>query len=120
MCGPEIGQLRQVIVHRPGLELSRLTPRNVGELLREREVIPRLGLVADESPDEARTAVQAAAGELVQAGVKAHAGVRDTIFGHAAREIVDDAKEHEVGVIVMGCRAGVTWPGSSWAVPRTR
>ena len=29
----EVGRLRQVIVHRPGLELSRLTPRNVGELL---------------------------------------------------------------------------------------
>jgi arginine deiminase len=29
----EVGQLRQVLVHRPGLELSRLTPRNVGELL---------------------------------------------------------------------------------------
>ncbi len=29
----EVGQLRQVIVHRPGLELSRLTPRNVGDLL---------------------------------------------------------------------------------------
>jgi arginine deiminase len=29
----EAGQLRQVIVHRPGLELSRLTPRNAGELL---------------------------------------------------------------------------------------
>jgi arginine deiminase len=29
----EAGQLRQVIVHRPGLELSRLTPRNLGELL---------------------------------------------------------------------------------------
>ena len=29
----EVGALRQVIVHRPGLELSRLTPRNVGELL---------------------------------------------------------------------------------------
>jgi arginine deiminase len=29
----EVGQLRQVIVHRPGLELSRLTPQNVGELL---------------------------------------------------------------------------------------
>jgi arginine deiminase len=29
----EAGQLRQVIVHRPGLELSRLTPRNIGELL---------------------------------------------------------------------------------------
>jgi len=29
----EVGRLKQVIVHRPGLELSRLTPRNVGELL---------------------------------------------------------------------------------------
>ncbi|HTU74076.1 MAG TPA: arginine deiminase [Trebonia sp.] len=29
----EAGRLRQVIVHRPGLELSRLTPRNIGDLL---------------------------------------------------------------------------------------
>lgn len=29
----EVGQLRQVIVHRPGLELPRLTPDNVEELL---------------------------------------------------------------------------------------
>jgi arginine deiminase len=29
----EVGQLRQVILHRPGLELSRLTPQNVEELL---------------------------------------------------------------------------------------
>ena len=29
----EVGQLRQVIVHRPGLELSRLTPQNIGGLL---------------------------------------------------------------------------------------
>lgn len=29
----EVGRLRQAIVHRPGLELSRLTPDNVGELL---------------------------------------------------------------------------------------
>ncbi len=29
----EAGVLRQVIVHRPGLELSRLTPHNIGELL---------------------------------------------------------------------------------------
>jgi arginine deiminase len=29
----EVGQLRQVIVHRPGLELSRLTPQNIGDLL---------------------------------------------------------------------------------------
>lgn len=29
----EVGRLRQVIVHRPGLELTRLTPSNVDELL---------------------------------------------------------------------------------------
>jgi arginine deiminase len=29
----EVGQLRQAIVHRPGLELSRLTPQNIGSLL---------------------------------------------------------------------------------------
>jgi arginine deiminase len=29
----EVGQLKQAIVHRPGIELSRLTPENVDELL---------------------------------------------------------------------------------------
>ncbi len=29
----EVGVLRQAIVHRPGLELSRLTPANCHELL---------------------------------------------------------------------------------------
>jgi arginine deiminase len=29
----EVGRLRQVIVHRPGLELSRLTPQNIRGLL---------------------------------------------------------------------------------------
>ena len=29
----EVGQLRQVIVHRPGLELSRLSPQNISEML---------------------------------------------------------------------------------------
>jgi arginine deiminase len=29
----EVRQLRQAIVHRPGLELSRLTPQNIGDLL---------------------------------------------------------------------------------------
>jgi arginine deiminase len=29
----EVGQLRQVMIHRPGLELSRITPQNMGSLL---------------------------------------------------------------------------------------
>jgi nucleotide-binding universal stress UspA family protein len=72
--------------------------------LREREVIPRAGLVASEPADEARAAVDAAVDELAKAGITAHGEVRNTIFGHAAGEIVDDAREHDVGVIVMGSR----------------
>jgi nucleotide-binding universal stress UspA family protein len=72
--------------------------------LREREVIPRMGLVADESPDDAHLKVQGAVDELLKAGVKATGEVRNTIFGQAAREIVEDAKEHDVSVIVMGSR----------------
>jgi len=29
----EVGRLRQVVLHRPGLELRRLTPDNASELL---------------------------------------------------------------------------------------
>ena len=29
----EVGRLRRVMVHRPGLEHTRLTPSNAGELL---------------------------------------------------------------------------------------
>jgi nucleotide-binding universal stress UspA family protein len=72
--------------------------------LREREVIPRMGLVAAESSDEAWAPVQAAVDELLGSGVKAQGEVRNTIVGQAAREIVDDAREHDVGVIVMGSR----------------
>jgi len=36
--------------------------------------------------------------------VEAHGEVRNTTFGHAAREIMGDAKEHDVSVIVMGSR----------------
>ncbi len=72
--------------------------------LREREVMPRAGLIANESADDAQAAVDAAVGELSKAGITAHGTVRNTIFGHAAREIIDDAKEHDVDVIVMGSR----------------
>jgi nucleotide-binding universal stress UspA family protein len=86
-------------------ELASLSGGEVWVLhLREREVIPRAGLVASEPADEARAAVGAAVDELAKAGITAHGEVRNTIFGHAAGEIVDDAREHDVGVIVMGSR----------------
>jgi nucleotide-binding universal stress UspA family protein len=52
--------------------------------LREREVIGRMG--------------------LTEIGVDAHGEIRETVFGHAAREIIEDAKLHDADVIVMGSR----------------
>ncbi|MDR2985946.1 MAG: universal stress protein [Nocardiopsaceae bacterium] len=72
--------------------------------LREREVIPRLGLVPTESDAEASAVVDGAVKELADAGIDVSAEVRDTIFGHAAREIIADAELHDVNVIVMGSR----------------
>jgi nucleotide-binding universal stress UspA family protein len=72
--------------------------------LREREVMPRAGLIESESSDDAQAQVDAAVDELTKAGVKAHGVVRSTIYGYAAREIADDAKNLDVGVIVMGSR----------------
>ena len=73
--------------------------------LREREVLPRAGLAqATESADSAQAEVDAMVGELTKAGIKAHGVVKTTIFGYAAREIVQDAKDLDVGVIIMGSR----------------
>jgi nucleotide-binding universal stress UspA family protein len=86
-------------------ELASMSKAKVWVLhLREREVIPQLGNVPSETEDEATQAVNGAVKELTGLGVEAHGEVRDTTFGHAAREIMADAKEHDVNVIVMGSR----------------
>jgi nucleotide-binding universal stress UspA family protein len=86
-------------------ELASLSKGEVWVLhLTEREVIPRMGLVPTESDAEVHAQVESAVAALTQAGIAAHGEVRDTIFGHAAREIVEDAKRHDAGVILMGTR----------------
>ncbi|HEV2373226.1 MAG TPA: universal stress protein, partial [Streptosporangiaceae bacterium] len=72
--------------------------------LREREIMPRAGLIATETIDEAQETVDAAGAELTEAGVKAHGIVRNTIYGYAAREIVAEARAEEVSAIIMGSR----------------
>jgi nucleotide-binding universal stress UspA family protein len=73
--------------------------------MREREVAVKTGVsLSDESMDEASAAVAAAVDKLTAAGVKAHGDVGTTLFGYAARNIIDDAKEHDVDVIVIGSR----------------
>ena len=57
-----------------------------------------------ETPNEADAEVAASVEILTQAGVKAHGTVKNTMYGHAAREIAADAIELDCGVIVMGSR----------------
>jgi nucleotide-binding universal stress UspA family protein len=73
--------------------------------MREREIAVKTGLaMTDETESEANAKVSAAVDKLTAAGVKAHGEVRTTLFGYAARDIVDDAIEHDADVIVMGSR----------------
>ena len=86
-------------------ELASLSDGEVRILhLREQEVIPRMGLVANESPEEAHLWLESAVDELRNAGVKATGEVQNTIYGQAARQIVADARLNDAGVIVMGSR----------------
>jgi nucleotide-binding universal stress UspA family protein len=86
-------------------DLASLSKGKVWVLhLLEKEVIAQLGQVPSESDAEADQAVKEGVDALRQAGIDAVGEVRPTTFGHAAREIVADAKEHDVGVIVMGSR----------------
>ena len=90
-------------------ELALLAGSEVWVLhLRERSVPGKVpmapGLPGDETTGEAQANVDAMVGELTRAGVKAHGEVRHTMFGYAAREIVEDAKAHDVDAIVMGSR----------------
>jgi nucleotide-binding universal stress UspA family protein len=88
------------------LELASLSQGEVWVLhLRERETIGRTGLLtSSEGSDEASEAVTVAVETLTKAGIKAHGTVQDTLFGHAAREIVSGAQEHGADMIVMGSR----------------
>jgi len=87
-------------------ELATLSHGEVWVLhLREREMMGKTGMLTSaESADEATDEVSAAVEQLTSAGIKAHAVVRDTVFGYAAKEIVSDAAGIGADVIVMGSR----------------
>ena len=71
--------------------------------VRERE-FGRLGLTPSEPNEEAQQAVREGVDALIQAGIDAQGEVREAVFGQAAREIVNDAKKHDAGIIIMGSR----------------
>ena len=87
-------------------DLAQLSKGEVWVLhLREYELGARAGILPPhETQDEADAEVAASVEILTGAGVKAHGMVKNTMYGHAAREIVADAIELGCGVIVMGSR----------------
>ncbi len=86
-------------------DLASLAKADVWVLhLREHEHSRLGGLAATESDSDATAVVDSAVKALSQAGVNAHGEVRGAVFGHAGREIIEDARLHDVDVIVMGCR----------------
>ena len=86
-------------------ELAGLSKAKVWVLhLRERELSRLGGVDSDESDSDATAAVNAAVKTLIDMGVDAEGEMRGAVYGHAAREIVEDAKRHDVKVIVMGSR----------------
>jgi nucleotide-binding universal stress UspA family protein len=85
-------------------DLAELSHGEVWVLhLREREP-SKFGVTSSESKEEAQTTIEAAVGKLTAAGIAAHGSARDTLYGHAAREIINDAQASGVGVIIMGSR----------------
>jgi nucleotide-binding universal stress UspA family protein len=87
-------------------ELAQLSGGEVRVVhLREREYVGRgAGLASLETGDEAREVVDSAVRALSGDGIKASGQARNTLYGHAAREIIDEAEEFGAGVIVMGSR----------------
>jgi nucleotide-binding universal stress UspA family protein len=98
----------------PAAERAVLAARDLAQLshgevwvlhLREYEAgVKTAAVLPNETPRETRTLIEGAVKVFTDAGVKVHSEVRNTIFGHAAKEIVADAKRDEVDVIVLGSR----------------
>jgi nucleotide-binding universal stress UspA family protein len=91
---------------RAARDLALLSKGEVWVLhLREREFVAKAGMLPPmETYGEAEKAVEATVETLIQAGVKAHGEVRNTAFWYTAADIVQDAKDHDADVIVMGSR----------------
>ena len=79
--------------------------------VRERE-FGRLGLTPTEPDEEVQQAVREGVDALIQAGIDAQGEVREAVFGQAAREIVNDAKKHDAGIIIMGSRGRSDFAGA--------
>jgi nucleotide-binding universal stress UspA family protein len=119
LAGRTISERRSADV-RAARDLASLSKGKVWVLHVSEREFGRLGLTPSELDEEAQEAVRDGVEALIQAGVDAQGEVREAVYGHAAREIVNDAREHDAGVIVMGSRGWSDLAGWWSAAPRTR
>jgi arginine deiminase len=93
----EVGRLRKVMVHRPGLEHSRLTPSNAGELLFDDVIwVARAKAEHDMFVEVMRgRGVEVFHTEKLLAGALDQPGARDWVAGHIL-------SEREVGITAAG------------------
>jgi arginine deiminase len=84
----EVGRLRRVMVHRPGLEHSRLTPSNAEELLFDDVLwVARAKAEHDMFAEAMRDrGIEVFHTEQLLAGALAQPGVRDWVAGHILNE----------------------------------
>ena len=102
----EVGELRQVVVHRPGLELSRLTPSNVDDLLFDDIMWA----------ERAREEHDAFVGQLTEGGVAVHYSRLEPDSGFAravhAGAIADSAAIAAVGLVDLHVDASRSGAGA--------
>ncbi len=102
----EVGRLRQAIVHRPGRELSRLTPANVSELLFDDVLWAK----------RAREEHDAFADALRDKGVRVHS------FGELLAETLEipEARAYILARVCTRSRRSRPWSAPREASPRRR
>ncbi len=102
----EVGTLRKVMVHRPGLEHSRLTPSNAGELLFDDVLwVARAKAEHDMFAEVMRErGVEVFEAEKLLAEALAGPGARDWVCGHIL-------SEREVGI--TAARRAREWAGTA-------
>src|SRR5271169_6136083 len=85
----EVGRLRRVMVHRPGLEHTRLTPSNAGELLFDDVIwVARAKAEHDMFVEVMRDrGIEVFLAEELLAGALAQPGVRDWVSEHILNEL---------------------------------
>lgn len=79
--------------------------------VREKEFLPRGGVVDVETSTDAMELIDSVAKRLKDEGVSVRAEIPATAIGRVAKVIVDTAEQEDAALIVMGTRGLSDWSG---------